>query len=163
MIPTFPHIYMVFVRSSACLFRLLEIFCEFIIILRTGNVERAIHTKYDTDTYLQLLEDGPQGGTSYNIGKACICFECGHIGLPSNIEACNRNKKLNGSCNSCSGSEQTNFVSLAKPDGSNLPWKEVNNGTNVSESAALGKAPSRNSPCSCGSGKKWKKCCGKNK
>ena len=45
-------------------------------------------------------------------------------------------------------------------DGSEENITELNAVLNKPKTAAIDKTPGRNDPCSCGSGKKFKKCCG---
>lgn len=97
----------------------------------TNNVENAKRTKKAVDSFLALLEGGPDGISQYKIGRACVCWACGHVGIPLNADKCERGQRVAGRCSACESNEQTNFVRLDKPgDGkgtkpSVVPWMQV--------------------------------------
>eukprot|EP00941_MAST-03F_sp_MAST-3F-sp1_P001475 g1475.t1 len=76
----------------------------------TRNVPLALQCKKDVDAYLAVLQEGPDGKSSHRMGKACICWLCGHVGIPSNMADCAKNENIHGKCGKCGSMEQTNFV-----------------------------------------------------
>ena len=62
--------------------------------------------------------------TQQSIGRACCCWLCGHVGIPSNIEKCAKGLRVAGRCAKCGSDEQTNFVKLEQK-GSTIPWIQL--------------------------------------
>ena len=60
---------------------------------------------------LQILEKGP-GTESVSMGTACVCWECGYVGLPKNMKACNTKHTVNGHCGACGETDRTNFIEV---------------------------------------------------
>eukprot|EP00966_Prymnesium_polylepis_P101437 2349328-Prymnesium_polylepis.1 len=80
-----------------------------------------------TSRALDTLELGPDGRTSQRLGRACVCWECGHVGLPLNAAQCSERRPLPaGECAQCRSADQTNFVRVVRADGSACPWIEAN-------------------------------------
>ena len=80
-----------------------------------------------TTRALELLELGPDGRSSQLIGRACVCWACGHVGLPANAANCSmKGPTPAGECYQCGGADQTNFVRIVRADGSACPWIEAN-------------------------------------
>jgi hypothetical protein len=109
------------------------------------------------------LSAGPDGKTSHNIGRACICWNCGHVGLPSNRKKCSKDGGygVKPKCAQCKEKEQTNWIRVTK-DGKFVPFLEIKSvATKEAIAAAAGaeKKVKRNDKCPCKSGKKYKKCC----
>jgi hypothetical protein len=79
-----------------------------------------------TSRLLSTLAAGPDGKTTHAMGRACVCWSCGHVGLPSNAAACSEAKpNPAGVCAHCGSAEQTNFCKVTKPDGDGVvPWIE---------------------------------------
>ena len=91
---------------------------------------------------LEMLAAGPDGQAKLNIGQACICWGCGHVGIPKNYDemlkaAAVANTNTNGVpdtifkrmpsggmaiCDNCSGPDMTNWIVPKQPDGSIIPW-----------------------------------------
>ena len=117
-----------------------------------------------------------------------VCWGCGYVGLPRNAGEVNQAAPASAtpenlatapvaSCGRCGDRNQTNLARVTRRDGSVIPWIEGKDQANMSaeerealkranaRAAALekngGKAPKPNSKCPCGSGKKYKKCCGR--
>ena len=74
------------------------------------------------NAYLAILREGPDGKGTNGMGQAAVCWECGHVGLPTNTEACARGE--NARCGGCDSEEQTNMVKVTQPDGTIVPWIE---------------------------------------
>ena len=140
------------------------------------------------DAFFDVLQLGPDGKTSHAVGRACLCWQCGHVGIPTNIDKCARGIKVAGVCANpaCASDAATNFVRPVRPGGDVVPWIELKarasqeavkaaaNQERQMEQQRGGKRDGpaqpkkasrvgRNAPCPCGSGKKYKKCCGKRK
>ena len=137
------------------------------------------------DAFLAISAAGPDGKTSHRIGRPAVCWNCGHVGVPSNAEEMGEGGGGGGvplRCRGCNSDEQTNEVLVKRPDGKQLPWieaKEENSQTALAAKAAAaaaveqatltgappaaakGRRTKPNEACPCGSGKKFKKCmCG---
>ena len=98
---------------------------ELFSALGHGASARRLHEC--TTRVLQLLEVGPDGRSSQIIGRACICWACGHVGLPANAASCSiKGPTPAGECYACGGADQTNFVKVVRADGSACPWIEAN-------------------------------------
>ena len=75
---------------------------------------------------LGTLAAGPDGKTTQRLGRACVCWGCGFVGLPTNAAHCSeKGSSPAGVCAGCGGDEQTNFVQGIRADGAKLPWIEV--------------------------------------
>ena len=96
---------------------------ELFSALGHGDSARRLHTA--TVRTLEVLELGPDGRSSQAIGRACICWACGHVGIPRNAAKCSdTGPKPAGKCGACGSADQTNFVRVMRPDGSSVPWIE---------------------------------------
>ena len=74
---------------------------------------------------LATLEAGPDGKSAQRLGRACVCWSCGHVGLPSNAARCSeKGAKPAGVCGGCGEDAQTNFLRVVAADGKALPWIE---------------------------------------
>jgi hypothetical protein len=145
--------------------------CELFVM--TGNLGQAVRCKKAVDTFLYLMASDTDGSTAYDIGRACCCWQCGHVGIPANIEECAFGLKVNGICSQCASDEQTNFVIVKQPDGSVIPWVRFKHAASPEAIKAAaeqekremvqkvgGKKTKPNAKCPCGSRQKFKKCCG---
>lgn len=135
----------------------LELFCM------VGAREQLNQCQTDVSSFFATLEKGPDGKTSHAIGRACVCWTCGHVGLPKNALKCAKTKgyEVKPICR-CGEKEQTNFVQVYKSKTETVPWIEVKGVASAEAvAAAIGaeKKVGRNMPCPCGSKKKYKKCC----
>ena len=64
------------------------------------------------------------------MGRACVCWACGHVGLPRNADACSeRDAEPAGVCAHCGAAQETNFVRVVNADGATVPWMEVLSGS----------------------------------
>ena len=97
----------------------------------TGKSEAATKCTNCVNTALEVLAAGPDGKSEISIGYACICWDCGYVGLPENIS--NRDEIGEGAdehpdslfeCRHCKTTDQTNLVRGVQPDGSVIPWIE---------------------------------------
>lgn len=127
--------------------------CE--LLSRVGAAGQLQQCMQCINAYLKILQQGPDGKTTQSMGRACICWNCGHVGLPFNAAKCGEGSEVPGDCKMCRNTEQTNFVRVAKPDGTIIPWIEAKTGM-----SGRGKRVKPNEKCPCGSGKKYKRCCG---
>mmetsp|Transcript_9993 Transcript_9993/g.25497 ORF Transcript_9993/g.25497 Transcript_9993/m.25497 type:complete len:270 (-) Transcript_9993:1473-2282(-) len=81
------------------------------LFLRAGLLPNAQRLHAAVSKLFTLLEQGPDGRTTHTVGRACVCWGCGHVGLPANADSCSeRGPTPTGICRQCGGSEQTNFV-----------------------------------------------------
>ena len=93
-----------------------ELFCF------AGRPDNARKCANAVNAYLAILREGPDGKGTNGMGQAAVCWECGHVGLPTNTEACARGE--NARCGGCDSEEQTNMVKVTQPDGTIVPWIE---------------------------------------
>jgi hypothetical protein len=153
------------------------------LFLRVGLAQNAMALQRATEKVFKIYSAGPDGRTTQSMGRACVCWDCGHVGLPKNAEDCTKGPKPAGVCNKCEQNGQTNFVKMTQPTSGSgeLPWMELKALAPEDSPAADDKAPTGsiqieplpkeklvskkkekvkpNAPCPCGSGKKAKKCC----
>lgn len=154
---------------------------------KLAMIDHGRRLRKSVDTFAGLLASGPPK-ESVSMGCAAVCWGCGYVGLPQNAGEVNQaapasatREKLAkapaASCGRCGDQKQTNLVRVTRRDGTVIPWIEGKDQANMSEeerealkranarAAALetngGKAPKPNAKCPCGSGKKYKKCCGR--
>ena len=105
-------------------------------IVGAGSTAVEIFTEFDRDQSgflnytefarcVRALEAGPDGKSAQRLGRACICWACGHVGLPRNAARCSEVGPLPaGVCGSCGEDGQSNFVQAVSSDGCKLPWIE---------------------------------------
>lgn len=94
----------------------------------TGNLAQAKQCKKDVDTFLTMLEHGPDGKCAHTMGRACCCWLCGHVGIPKNIKDCATGQDVAGICGKCNSDAQTNFVQLVQRQGTTtrkIPWMQL--------------------------------------
>eukprot|EP00658_Telonema_sp_P-2_P017314 TRINITY_DN1670_c0_g1_i1.p2 TRINITY_DN1670_c0_g1~~TRINITY_DN1670_c0_g1_i1.p2 ORF type:complete len:148 (-),score=24.79 TRINITY_DN1670_c0_g1_i1:331-774(-) len=98
------------------------------LFLRVGLVEHAQRLQTCTSALFQVLGEGPDGSATHAIGRACVCWGCGHVGLPANRAECSdAGASPAGKCGHCCSDEQTNFVRITQPGSTDvLPWIELN-------------------------------------
>ena len=74
---------------------------------------------------MATLEAGPDGKSGQKVGRACVCWACGYVGLPKNAAQCSeKGPNPRGVCAGCGDAAQTNFVRLVQ-SGKTLPWIEA--------------------------------------
>ena len=90
-----------------------------------GHTESATRLHACTTRLLATLQQGPDGRTTHSMGRACICWGCGNVGLPRNAERCSESGAVPaGECAHCGSAEQTNFVRVLSGSGV-VPWMEL--------------------------------------
>mmetsp|Transcript_28757 Transcript_28757/g.40426 ORF Transcript_28757/g.40426 Transcript_28757/m.40426 type:complete len:250 (-) Transcript_28757:77-826(-) len=52
------------------------------LFLRVNMVEAAETLRQCTSSMLDIYATNPDGSTGVSIGRACVCWNCGHVGLP---------------------------------------------------------------------------------
>lgn len=147
------------------------------LFLRLGMKDNAVRLQEATEKVFTIYSAGPDGRSTQAMGRACVCWNCGHVGLPSNADKCTKGPVPAGICKMCETNDQTNFVKVSQANGNGeLPWMEVKAVAPESAPGSSDRAPEGaekvspgqrlvskkikpNSECPCGSGKKAKKCC----
>jgi len=112
------------------------------LFLRAGLVENAQRVKETTDALFDIYANNPDGKTNVRIGNGCVCWSCGHCGLPkdsngeyttnsSNLADKKKSKVLPGPCGQCGEVDQVNYLVVTRKDEftkkgvTNLPWIET--------------------------------------
>lgn len=102
------------------------------LFLKTNNQECAQRLIDNMDRLLAVLANGPDGKTEIKIGRGICCWNCGHVGIPSNNEALIEDHQNNDGkgtvravCSACKTCEDNNFVEGLQPDGSFIPFIEA--------------------------------------
>ena len=90
------------------------------LFLKLGMVPNAVKLKTTTDKLLEMYQGEPK--TSVKLGKGCCCWRCGYVGIPKDYDECQTKP---GPCNDCQEMDQINWVSIQRPDGTELPWIEL--------------------------------------
>eukprot|EP00943_MAST-04B_sp_MAST-4B-sp1_P009845 g9845.t1 len=99
--------------------------CELFVM--TNQHGSALRCSSSINKYLDLLAANPDGTSKNNIGRACICWVCGHLGIPANANEMPESGYSNimPKCKQCNSSEQTNFIKIPR-NGKNrwfsVPW-----------------------------------------
>ena len=90
-----------------------------------GHTDAAARLHACVSRNLATLEAGPDGKSAQRLGRACVCWNCGHVGLPSNAARCSeKGARPAGVCAGCGEDGQTNFLRVVAIDGKALPWIE---------------------------------------
>lgn len=94
---------------------------------QTQGLSQAVKLHECMEKVLNILAKGPDGKTKFNIGKGCICWSCGFIGIPTNSEEIEASPTqfIPPQCQICKMSDDTNFVQGEQPDGTLLPFIEA--------------------------------------
>lgn len=132
------------------------------LYLHHGLVEPGKRLQQCTNRFFQLLEEGPSERNK--LGKARLCFECGHCGLADSVDESVKSGEKAGACTTCGDDSHTNLVELILPNGRQMPWMERDASAAAAENKPVAKLGTAgrvkpNDECPCGSGKKAKKCC----
>ncbi len=101
------------------------------VFLQTNinNGENASKCGTCLSNLLKIFEKGPDGNKKVSIGLGCLCWNCGHCGLPANTSEFPADK-VDGKmppfakCKGCGRNDETNFLQIKQPDGSILPFIE---------------------------------------
>ena len=95
------------------------------LFVHLGHRESAARLHGCVSRAMATLEAGPDGKSGQKVGRACVCWGCGYVGLPKNAAQCSEKApKPAGVCAGCGESAQTNFVRLVQ-SGKTLPWIEA--------------------------------------
>ncbi|KAK3252461.1 hypothetical protein CYMTET_38238 [Cymbomonas tetramitiformis] len=105
------------------------------LFMMTGMIPQVKQMKLDVDRFMETLQAGPDGKSSFALGTACVCWQCGHVGLPSNADEVGEKLLLSGICRKCKSDEQTNYVKLTQADGTAVPWLEPKETVDIPENA----------------------------
>mmetsp|Transcript_31145 Transcript_31145/g.35466 ORF Transcript_31145/g.35466 Transcript_31145/m.35466 type:complete len:188 (+) Transcript_31145:87-650(+) len=95
------------------------------LFLRVGMVTNAERLKDCTEKMMNLYAENPDGRTGMKIGKASICWSCGHCGIPKDYDEQNNNSV--GPCFNCGEMEQINRLKINHKERSckEIPWIEI--------------------------------------
>ena len=88
-----------------------------------GHTSSACRLHQRVTKMLETLELGPDGKSEQRLGRACVCWGCGHVGLPRNT-CSETGPKPAAVCTACGEDDQTNFVKLVR-EGKHVPWIEA--------------------------------------
>ena len=94
----------------------------------TGHLEAARTLHAAVTRLLETLEQGPTGREAQRMGRACVCWACGHVGLPRNADEVSAEPGAAapaGVCAACGDGESTNFVRVRNAQGATVPWMEA--------------------------------------
>jgi len=100
------------------------------LFLRVGIVDNAEKLKVATDKMISIYAENPDGASGMRIGDACVCWCCGHCGIPKDYidDKKSIDKKVPGPCFECGEKEQVNWLRITQKQGTkfvNMPWIEV--------------------------------------
>jgi hypothetical protein len=91
------------------------------LFLRVGMVENAERLKTCADQMIDLYADNPDGKTGMRFGRACLCWNCGHCGLPKGHQHDGPSKNTTntppGPCFHCGETDQVNWVQVTQSQG----------------------------------------------
>mmetsp|Transcript_16265 Transcript_16265/g.30699 ORF Transcript_16265/g.30699 Transcript_16265/m.30699 type:complete len:198 (-) Transcript_16265:146-739(-) len=102
------------------------------LFLRAGMVDAARNVKEATSKLLDMYASDPDGKTNVNVGRACVCWSCGHCGVPKG----NNNNKNSisddvrkvppGPCSKCGEKDQINWIKVYNPTENEIKNKKKN-------------------------------------
>jgi hypothetical protein len=105
------------------------------LFLRVGMMENLERLRETTAKMLDMYADNPDGRTGILIGRGCVCWSCGHCGLPKpdmdGLRPGDANvKSPPGPCGNCGETDQINWLGVIQKqlDGkksTDLPWIEA--------------------------------------
>ena len=121
----------------------------------TGQTSAGARLAAATNAMLNIYSEISDGMTNYSMGRGCICWTCGHAGLPANRDelsetdvgaavyrsgrAAPRARKRAGpapECGACESSSATNFLTVLRATGgapsksaTAIPWIQRKEGT----------------------------------
>ena len=90
----------------------------YLVFVQTGEKESAERCRSCMESFLHILTAGPTGSLVVNVGQACLCWECGHVGIPVNAEELDNESTVQvkrrmppfAICKQCRSGERTNFI-----------------------------------------------------
>ena len=94
------------------------------LFLRVGHVGSARKLNVACTKLFECYAQGP-GGLHMKMGNGCVCWACGHAGLPANADADPTQGGASPVCASCGEASQTNFVRFTGEGKKELPWVEL--------------------------------------
>ncbi len=87
-----------------------------------NNGENATRMQACLDAVLDMYKTGPSGNNRVDIGQAIVCWACGFVGLPENLDAIGgsiaeirENMPPFAACRNCHMSDETNFIRVEHP------------------------------------------------
>jgi hypothetical protein len=104
------------------------------LFLRVGMMENMERLRETTAKMLDMYADNPDGRTGILIGRACVCWSCGHCGLPKPGMDGKRPGDENvksppGPCGNCGETDQVNWLGVTQNQegkkSTDLPWIEA--------------------------------------
>jgi hypothetical protein len=105
------------------------------LFLRVGMLENMERLRETTAKMMDLYADNPDGRTGILIGRACVCWVCGHCGLPKpgvdgKRPGDENSKSPPGPCGNCSETDQINWLGVTQKNQegkkiTDLPWIEA--------------------------------------
>ena len=100
--------------------------CELFVM--TNQHGSALRCSSCINKYLNLLATDPDGTSKNAIGRACVCWVCGYLGIPKNSHETPESGYTGGSlpkCKNCGEQEQTNWVKPLDKNGKEIPFMEL--------------------------------------
>ena len=106
------------------------------LFVKVNLMENMERLRTTASKMLDMYAENPDGKTGVLIGRACVCWVCGHCGLPQpdkeGLRPGDDNPKSPpGPCGNCSEHDQINWVGVTQPKDENgtkvtdLPWIEA--------------------------------------
>ena len=100
--------------------------CELFVM--TNQHGSALRASACINKYLDLLASNPDGTSKNNIGRACVCWLCGYVGIPKNINEIPEKDgytNIMPICKKCNSSQQTNFIKPLDKNNKEIPFMEL--------------------------------------
>jgi hypothetical protein len=101
------------------------------LLLRANMAEAAERLRASTFPMLEIYASSPDGKTALQLGRACVCWACGHAGLPRPGDDGKRRGDDDpstppGPCGHCGETEQINWLRVTqKGSTKEAPWIEA--------------------------------------
>ena len=100
--------------------------CELFVMCNLH--ENALRCSTCINTYMAFLSTNPDGTSKHKMGRACVCWGCGHVGLPKNPQDKLPLEGVEGplpECGNCGSKDETNWVRPLDAKKNTLPWMQA--------------------------------------
>ena len=104
---------------------------SYVLMERTSNLKNAENLKACMSRLFTILAEGPNGKQKISIGSGILCWSCGHVGLPLNMDELNieEGSEKKAICSNCNDRNNYNFIQGVQPTGESIPFIEAQSGS----------------------------------
>jgi hypothetical protein len=111
--------------------------CELFVMVQL--LENSVRCANCINKYLGLIAANPDGTSKNNMGRACICWNCGYVGLPENAAHTPKSgvRGVLPLCKNCKQDDETNWVKPLNSKKKEIPWMENVSKVKLPKSASV--------------------------